>query len=316
METPIKNHLVIGKETTFGTAVTPAVTIPVLPEGGMTTDPQRAFLQHMRSQLAKYFTAVNGANVHAGDYKADFLFDVIGHIFRSAIGDPTSALASGESIVYEHDFTEAVTKPSYTAEQKIGALTRRFAGVIFPSFKIVIEPGNPAIQVEFTAIGQSNATATPVTPSPSTQKVFTFEHAAISIDNTAVNEVRKIEIEYKNNGEMIPTIRSSRDPYGFVIGGSELDITLELLLESGQVDEYTDFINNTAKRIDVDLTGPSVGVASNYALNVGVPLVHYKTGEATFIDQGAVILPITASAVSESGSIFDQFKLTNLESDY
>lgn len=316
METPIKNHLVIGKESTYGTAVTPAITIPVLPEGGMTTDPQRQFLQHMRSQLAKYFTAVNGANMHAGDYKADFLFDVIGHIFRSAIGDPSSALAGGESIVYEHDFTEAVTKPSYTAEQKIGALTRRFAGVIFPSFKIVADPGNPAIQIEFTALGQSNASASPVTPSPSTEKVFSFEHAAVSIDSSAVNEVRKIELEFKNNGEMVPTLRTSRDPYGFVIGGSELDITMELLLESSMVDEYVDFINNTDKRIDFDLTGPSIGTASNYGLNVGVPKVKYKTGEPTYIDQGSVLLPITGSAVSESGSLFDEFKLTNLESDY
>lgn len=316
MQSNVQNHLVISPEATYGTPVTPANTLPVRAGGGLITNPTRTDTDQMRAELQKNYQLVDGVREHAGQFTSDFVFDMIGHIFKSALGGVSSATKGGESIVYEHDFSESATKIGYTVEQHIGALTRRFAGVLFPNFKIVIDPANPAITVEFGAIGKANATASPVTPAPTSQGVFVFDHAVGSIASSANSNIRKIELEYMNGAQMIATLNASKDPHGYVINKSMLNLTLELVLESAEVSEYTAMIDGTVQRFDLDLTGPAIGTASNHALNIGIPRMAYITGEPTFIGEGAAILPITAKGLADSAAYFDEFTLTNLKANY
>lgn len=316
MQSNVLNHLVIGPESTYGTPVTPSVTIPVRPGGGIVTNPTRSKTQQMRAELQDAYQTVDGVAEHSGQFTSDFLYDVIGHIFKSALGAPSSAAKGGESVVYEHTFTESATKIGYTAEQHIGALTRRFAGVIFPRFKIIIDPANPAITVEFDAKGKSNATASPVTPAPSNSGIFAFDHAAISIASSLNSNIRKVELEYNNGAQMIATLAASKDPHGFVLNKSMLNLTMEVVLESSEVSEYTALLDGTIQRFDLDLTGASIGNSSNQALNIGVPRMQYMTGEPTYLPDGVAILPIVATGLSSSAAFFDQFLLTNLEANY
>lgn len=316
MNAPHLNHLVIGKETTFNTAVVPATAVPVEMDGGLVSNPQRQYIELLRSQLAKYYGAVDGATIHSGSFKTKLLHDVIGHIFLSALGSVSSATKSGETVVYEHTYTESSSKKSYTAEQKIGAVTRRFAGVMFPSFKIVAEP-NGSIGLEFSAIGASNASASAVTPTFTDELPFTFDEVQIDIDSVSITSgIRKLELEYKNNAESIHAL-GSKNPVNHVIGGSEVDLTLELILDATTAQEYVDMLSNGTKSLDITLTSvSSIGVSSNYKLELSLPEVKYTTGELTFAGDNVVILPIVASGISTSGSLFDLFRLTNLVSSY
>lgn len=316
MNAPILNHLVIGKETTFNTPVVPSIAFPIERDGGLTTNPQRQYLELLRAQLAKFYGAVDGARTHSGNYKTQLLHDVIGHVLLSSLGGVSSAVKSGESIVYEHEFTEGASKKSYTVEQKLGDIVRRYSGVFFPSFKIVAEP-NGAINMEFAAIGAGNNSASPVTPGYTDELPFTFDEIAIDIDTVAITSgVRKLELEYKNNAESIHSL-GSKDPRNHVIGGSEIDLTMELILDATMADEYVDMLNNADKGLDLTITGAAtIGTASNNKLELSIPELKYTTGEITFADDGVVILPIVASAISTSGSLFDLVRLTNLIASY
>lgn len=316
MKAPHQNHLVIGKETTFNTGVTPSVAFPIEMDGGIVTDPQRQYLELLRSQLAKYYGAVDGARTHGGNFKTALLHDVIGNIFLSALGSVSSSVKGGESIVYEHTFTETIDKKSYTSEQKLGDIIRRYTGVIFPSFKIIAEP-NGQLMLEFTALGAANASASAVTPSFSSEYPFVFDDVDIEIDSTSVvSGVRKFELEFRNNAESIHSL-GSVDPRNHIIGGSEVDINMELILDATLAAQYTEMLNNATKDLDIIITGSdTIGTSSNYKLEIGLPKVKYTTGELTFANDSIVILPIVASGVSTTGSIFDLFKLTNLVSSY
>lgn len=317
MSSSLLDHVVIGKETTFKTAVVPSIQLPVAREGGISTEISVEEKSELRSVQAKHNAVLPGSRVHAGSFKMDLFKELAGHIFLSALGSVTSGVVGGETIVYEHDFTEATTKPSYTVEQKLGALTRRFAGTIFNTFKIIAEAGSPSVMLEFEAIASANDTASPVTPSAPVSKRFLFDNVALSIASTLFDQATKVEIEHISGASIINTLNASKDPSIQVCDGSEVQITAEFILDSALASKYQEMLNDTEQRVDLVLTGSeTIGTGSNPKLELGMATAKITAGETTQVGEGAALLPITIRAYSETGSVYDVFKLTNLTTTY
>lgn len=311
------DHIVIGKESTYNTAVIPSIQLPVAREGGISTEVSAEEKSELRSTMAKHNAVVFGPRNHTGSYKMDLFQELSGHVFLSALGEVTSGLVGGESAVYEHDFTETITKPSYTIEQKLGALTNRFSGGIFNTFKISAEAGTPTVVLDFDALAKSVASSTPLTPSTPTTTRFKYVEATVSIAGTAFDTTTKIEIEHNSGVSMTPALNNTHDQYGYVVDGSEVQITLELMLDATTASKYQVMLDGTDQRIDLDLLGgATIGTASNGALNIGVPNAKITAGETTQVGEGVALLPLTIRAYSETGSVYDTFKLINETSSY
>ena len=312
----ILNHLIIGKESTFNTAVVPSILLPIKAEGGVNTDPKAEPQSDMRGFQGKHTAIVQGAREHSGSYKMDLMRSEAGHVFLGALGDVSSAVEGGETIVYKHSFSEALAKPSYTAEQKIGDMVRRFSGLTFTGFKIMADPGTPVVQLEIPAIAGGQASASAITPSSTTPTRFTFDQVDVKIGTVSKCGVVKLEAEYKNNAAARHTLCQTKDPGAIVSAGGEFDVTLELLLDAAGVTEYEKMLANEALPLDIVLTGEAIGTASNYKLEIGIPLNKYISGEATYSDDGSAIIPMALKAYTETGSLFDTFDLTNLTTSY
>src|SRR4051812_37736911 len=117
MSAGVLSAISFKKESTWATAVVPDKSIAVRPSGGMVIKEDIQMIQAIKGQLQKYYDAIRGKVAYEGEYTFDAFADYLGYFLLCAMGVDTPATHSGESIVYDHVFTEAAAKPSLTIEQ-------------------------------------------------------------------------------------------------------------------------------------------------------------------------------------------------------
>src|SRR5919202_1183988 len=173
MSAGIKSQISFAKESTWGTPVTPNKSIAVRPTGGIVIKENIQMLPAIKGQLQKYYDAIKGKTEYTGDFTFDFFADYVCYFILSAMGTDTPATHSGESIVYDHVFTESASKPSLTIEQAISEAVYRFAGCIATGFKIEGKVGEPLMFTPSLA-AKTQATATQLSGAFSTVPAFNF----------------------------------------------------------------------------------------------------------------------------------------------
>jgi hypothetical protein len=228
-------------------------------------------------------------------------------------GDVTRAVA-GETIVYNHDFTEVEDKPSLTIEQAIGENIRRYAGAIVQSFKVTGEVGK---QIMATAVikGKSQASATAITPVYADECPFEYSQVTLEIGGVPYNQVQTFEIEFTNNIEFLHALNSN-DPQFKYVKGSEVKGKIELYLDTATLVEYNNYISKTIRSIDLSIVGEAIGVAENKKFSISIPTAVLITGE-TPINEDYNLLSIEFEGVYDTvtGKLLSA-SMTNLLPNY
>jgi hypothetical protein len=194
------------------------------------------------------------------------------------MGSIASALKFGETIVYQHDFTEGEVKPSLTLEQVVGENIRRYAGVVAMNFNVSAKAGE-AVVMKTSLKGKSQASATAITPVYTTPvRPFNFVDAKVKIGGAYFTNVESFEFEYNNNIEFLHTINNN-DPQFRYVKGSEVTGKLEMYLDSATLAKYNEYLSHTENEIILELTGDAIGVASNYFFQLKIPRAIFTTAE-------------------------------------
>lgn len=277
------NQLSFKRESTWGTAVVPDKSIPVHFSGGIQTDNDTQMVANARAVLSKNQDAFIGSRKHEGEYEFDLFGDYIGYFLLSALGNISSALKGGESVVYNHTISEQEAKQPLTIEQVIGENVRRYAGAIATGFKISSKAGEIAIMsAAFKA--KSQASATKITPAYTTAPAFDFTDAALKIGGVQVTEISNFELEYKNNIEFLTALNNSNDPAFNYVKGSELKGKIDMYLDNTTLAEMTAYLAKTNRALDIVFTGDAIGTSSNYQLSINIPKVVYTAAETKLSD--------------------------------
>jgi len=278
MSAGILSQISFAKETTWGNAVTPNKSVAIRPTGGIQIKENINMIPAIKGQLQKNYDAIKGKVSYAGGLTMDAFADYVGYFILSALGTDTPATHSGETIVYDHVFTESNPKPSLTIEQAIAENTRRFAGVISSGFKITGKVGE---MVEFLAnvMAKTQATSTQVTGAFSTVPAFNHAQVQVKIGGSVIGEVEEFELEYKNGLDFIYALGNVEPAFASIAGGSELSGKIQLYLDSTTIAEMTNYINKTTRSLELIITGIAIGNAANYVLDITVPKAVYTAGE-------------------------------------
>lgn len=272
------NQIVIGKESTWGTAVTPAKALPVHFTGGIQQDMNIQKISPMRATIANDYDTFFGKKMYQGDYEMDLFGDYPGYFILGALGAISSAVKGGESIVYQHTITEQETKPSFTIEQVVGENIRRFAGCLVKNIKIKGKAGD-VITLSASLLGKSQATASKVTPAYTTVRSYNWADMAFKVGGVQLNEVETFEFEYDSGVELVHTLASSNDPQFTYIKGSTVKGKIECYLDNTTLTEYNKYLSRSNSALDLVLTGDTIGTSSNNQIAINVPKVFYTKGE-------------------------------------
>jgi len=306
------NKVSIGKESTFGSAVTPTITLNLKPSGGLSEELAKNGIEGLTGSLAKNKAFSKGKNTIKGSYDLNAIPNDIGYFIASALGKVVSTLVSGETIVKTHVITEQGAKISYTSEQDIQPSCKRISGVIATGFKIKAKVGS-ALEITFDLLGKTSADqVTPITAVYNTGRVFSYEDISIlKINSVDIKEkVTDFELSY-DNGVVYQYGMGGVDSVGYSVnGGSSFKGKINAVLDS-----VTNGYLAQAKLIDgvplqLTVIGDTVGVASNYKLDVLAPLIVFnKTDLPLTSNENAVSIDFDSKPDAVNGLV--KVELTN-----
>ncbi len=315
MSAGIQSQISFKKESTWGSAVTPDKSVPVRPTGGIAIKNNINMIPAIKGQLQRNYDAIKGKVSYEGDFTMDAFADYIGYFLLSALGTDTPALHSGETVVYDHVFTETTPKLSLTIEQAITENTRRFAGCIASGFKITGKVGE---MLEFMApiLAKTQATATEVTGAFSTVPAFNHAQLQVKIGGSVIGEVESFELEYKNGLEMVYALGNVEPSFNSIKSGSEISGKIELYLDTTALTRLTNYINKTNEAVELIATGNAIGTAANYVLDILVPKAVYTAADTKITDAHNLLTIEFNGLYDTSTNKLLAVTLTNLLSAY
>lgn len=318
MQAAVLSQVSFGLESAWGTAITPNKSLAVHTGDGLQTDNDIQFINAIKAQLAKNADSYKGKVKHSGDFEFDFIPGVSGYLLKSLFGNCSSALKAGESVVYQHTYTESATKPSLTIEQAVDQIVRRFSGSIVNSLKLSCKAGESLVATA-GIIAKSAANATAITPSYETIRPFNFNDcltaSGFKIGGTAYGELDNIELEIKMNGNMLHAM-GSNDPSFFGPGASEVTGKAELYMDNATAAKFADYLAKTDRSIDLAFTGDAIGTASNYGLSISIPRVTFKSSTDPIRDDYNIITLEFEGVYDATTSKLLSSVMTNLTANY
>lgn len=316
MSEGILNQISIGAESTVGTAVTPSVSIPVLASDGVVIEEEAVGVQAINTSPALNKDFVKGIREYNGSFEMNAYPNSIGYIMNSALGLSAEALVASETLVYKHTITESATKPSVTLEQKTGDITNRFAGFIASGFSLTIEKGNP-VKFAFTGKAMSSASATAITASYETSKVFDWtDVTSITLGGTEIKcDIESLTFEYSNGLQSFHGLCGSSNPTQLYVENSEAKGSIKAFLDTTTTALETAFTDKTSQALVITLAGDEViGNGSVNALVITLPKVVLNTHKVP-VDTSYVSIEADYVAAQDTTGMLT-VELTNLVAEY
>ncbi|RMD67352.1 MAG: hypothetical protein D6822_08440 [Cyanobacteria bacterium J149] len=313
----VLTQISIAKESTIGTAVTPSVSLSVLPSDGVVTEEEVVGVEGIDTSPARNKEFAAGLREYNGSFEMNAYPQGVGYILSSALGSVTSSTTSGETAVYDHAFTESVTKTSMTLEQKIGSITERYAGFIVSKIGIQLSVGE-AVKISFEGRALSKSTATAITPSYESSKVFDWtDVSSITLGGTDIkNALSELSLEYNNNLQTFHGLSGNTEPTNLYVEPSECSGSMTAYLDTNIASLQSVFENKTQQSLVITLEGDeTIGNASKNKLVITIPKVVLNTYTYP-IDTGYVEVSSDFVARQDATNGLIKVDLTNLVSSY
>ena len=311
----------IGIESARGDAVSPGYWIKNL---RVSHNDKRDYIKDESAMgiIAEAHDAVVAKEYGQGEIGGVLDATLAGYLFKNVLGSVASALASGESAVYEHTFSllNSNTHPSLTIETKNPVEQMKFSLAMIESLKIKCEVGK---WVEFTATYRSKKGAT-ASNSPSYVDSYKFYSKMVTLKlasalaglgaATAIN-IKSFEISFDQNLE-------DEDK----LGDTQVnDINNTFLAIEGNIEGTfsadtlkTYFREGTTRALRLYIENPTtIGTAEKPSLQINLAKVAFEDFEESD-DLGAITqqtLKFTG-LYSTSDSSIGTVVLTNTKADY
>lgn len=313
MSNGVQNYVGIGKETTYGTEVAPTVYLPIKPSDGIKINQDIQMNEAIKGTAPKNKAAFTGKIELSGAFDSDIYPTFMGHLLLSALGAVNSAVVSGS--VYKHTFTEALAKASYTIEQKIGEVLKRFNGFIVKNIKVETKAGDP-VTVSFEGMAKAQVDNAGTSPTYETNRAFNFKDVSLvqigAVDMTA--KVSDLKLEYDNGMNPFYAVGDNNLKSQYVTP-SECKGGFTMYLDSATLAMMTDYIAKTERALEIKIEGDIAGGAVKYTLRLIVSRAIF-TAVSTKLDTDYNALEVEFEALEHATDGILKVELTNLATSY
>lgn len=310
-------HVGIGKETTWGTAVTATDYFESLNEG-ITAVPDRF---ETRNIVGGMYEPDDEAGVLriAGDVTLPGHPVPLGHLLYGALGNNSgSVVVSG--FLFENKFNVKASDtsslhplPSYTFEvfRDVGS-AQQYDGVQFAALTMAVQP-NQELRCTASIIGKGTQNIEATTPSFPGSPVgfFQFDTASISLNGTGVSIVEALSVAIDNQLEGIPALNASTEIARVKrTGPPTVRVSGTVVLED--IVEYQKLINQTEFPMVINMTK-----ANSFTLMIEVPRLVYTGFPLGMAGRERQTVSFNATGRYHTGSAAAiEVTLTNTKSDY
>lgn len=312
-----EGYLGIGKESTYGTAVSVTKYIPILSES-MAPDSGGIFPEDIRADRSRA-TALEGPFGVSGDVEFQAgPENGLGEMLLGALGTVTQ----GTTSPYTHTFVGASTIPSYTVEVNVGeSMVRTIPGCKVGTLTISCAAAEPAT-ITATLVGQTETigTAFATAPTFSTLEPFKWSECKVTIDGTVDANIENLECVIENN--LVTDLRTMNETrtikelpvrQRIITGSMDLNFTSKTY--------YEWFLGGgTEPQISprfCSLVFEFIPANTDYKLKITMSRVRLRTDSASISGTDRVVEGIEYDAIRDPSTEKDiEVELTNTESTY
>jgi len=272
-----KKQFALTKEASRGTVETaPDKWLYVARDAELAYDLEQVEHDVIASQNFGEFAPEAGRKVGKGKFSMDLEARTIGEILMSLLGTATSAQV-GTTTAYDHTFTKtsSTQHPAYTLFAERGVDYFGYNLGICKSLEISLDnKGRAKADTEWLFKNEQTraaSTATHYTPDP-----LMFYEAQVEIDDTtAGSRIGGLKLKIDNGAEAIWRYNQSQNCDDIIVakrpvieGGFDMYFT--------STAERADYLANTSKKIEFNLTGGVITGASNYRMLITLPNCKYS----------------------------------------
>lgn len=308
------SQISIGQESAWGTAVTPTVSISVLPSDGLQAVQEAQDVEGIDGNPAKAKDFFSGKRTFEGGIEMPAYPQALGYFLKSLLGAVNTT--APEASVKLHTYSETVAKPSLTLEQAIGSnFSKRVAGVVARGMEISAKTGE-IVNVKFDLIGKSIADSTKISGAYETRRPFNWtDISTLSIGGTDIKaKCEEFSISYNSNLEVFHGF-GSYDPQNFYAQQSEVSGSMTLILDASTKAYITSLLSTTQAEVILTMQGELVGATLKDMLRITLSKCAFTKAE-TPLDFGYTALSLEFKARRDATNGLIKVELQNGVTSY
>lgn len=308
------NQVSVEKELTYGTPVTPTLSVPVDASDGIQIKQELVGIEAIKGTAPKNKHQVAGKQSYEGSFVLQAYPKALGYFLLSLLGTDTPATT--ETGVYNHVLTESPTKVGLTVEQMVGLDVRRFAGFVPSKMKLTAKVGAP-IQFQFDGLAKGQATATAISKTYETSPVLKWtDIATLSVGGTDIKAlVDSFEINYENGAEMFYGL-GAVTPAKMFTKQSSVSGKITAIVDTDSEAIIPFLLAGTEKEIILTITGTdTIGVSSHYQYKVTISKCMFS-GSSMKLSYGANMVDLEFTAREDSTNGLMKTELQNTTATY
>jgi len=277
----------LGVETVRGTGVAPAVFIPGKTPAGVSVDVDKTLIKETRASKVSSQGSEITRIAAGGNLEFNLRVSSIGYLLKSLLGAVSSAVAGGESAVYNHTFSILPSNPQHPsltlALSKPGIQDYEYPLALVKSLEIRT-PVNDLINATAAFLAQKENTHAAYTPAFVASDYY-FRHQDVVIklaDNVAglaaasPIKVKNFKFGIDNKGRFNQNV-SELNPSDVIADIFSLEGEMQLdLIDTSLHDIFT---AGSYKALQLKMTRSdiTIGTASNPAVTITLPKVSFES---------------------------------------
>jgi hypothetical protein len=290
----MSRYLGIGKQTSFGSGVTPTKFIAAT---SMTLTPseERDFPLTIADRAPLFVQP----SIRYSEIEAEIMLwpegglENILHAFFQNVNTTTLDATNG---VYQHTFVPAGFNPTITyytfeAGYDPGLQALRARGCVVDSLEFSFASDSPPV-LNFMAVGDFPSTVSRTAPSFPAVRPFGVPDITVRIGGSTV-ELQELSIELSNNAERIHDLNGALR--AIELQGLEASGSFSVRFRS--TTHLNNFLNRTETSLRVTLTGPVAGGSLNYSLEIELPRIVYDSWNAEISEAELLVQDVDFQAL-------------------
>jgi len=310
----ILRYIGLGKQTEFGTAVTPTQFIDVISES---IKPEKEVVEYevgtQREVIDKFIATWKYSGtieMYAEPNQiTDFLYGVFGDV--TTISDGGSP-----EVAYKHEFVPGTSLPFYTIEvvPNLANKARRVDSCVVQKVEFSCVAKEIAT-LSVDVVGRSETLTAPTSPSISRTTPFIYHGGTVTVDDSTKSNVTSIKISVENEiTDDLFTITDEPFIQDIPVHGVKVSGTMDIHVTDWEFYEYllgaasATSPQKTMSPISISLaltggsTGSSQSSFENYQLTIDLPKVYITDGPINFSKRERLAQSVSFEAVYDSSS--------------
>lgn len=301
----MQGYVGIGKETTWGTAVTAGSFMELMSEG-LTMALDRFDTRNIFNGIAEPDDTTGLIRIE-GDTVVPGNPETIGLLLNAALGGTVSS--SVTATYWTHvfqargsDISSLSPLQPYTVEVfRDVTSAQQYAGCVAGQLTLACQP-NQDLRATVNWLGKSTlnksrvAVASVIFPTSPTQP-FTWDTCSISIGGTATDLLESFTLEINNNLEAVSALNSS-NTVARIQRTNPVTTMLSGQMSFTNIDNYLDFINQTERAFSISFTK-----ANSFSCVISLPRCVYTTYPLGMAGRNRITVGFEAKARVPTGSL-------------